>query len=215
MADAGGSARVGSRRAGSRATQKKSKVKPLGAAAIAAIESNESVGRKFIDDISPGGHGSRYHLGVAEGKGFGDATFSIKVLTVEGQPTEHVSLRHLLRAPGRVHHAEGVTTAVRSGSHVVLDGSPRSGFEIYAVLSPEQGLHAVDLLGLGAKRSSSRRASSAGKNGYYFNRSSERRRASANRKAALAALPRKQKKIWKETRRSSSGGAPNGWLSFF
>ena len=214
MADAGGSARVGSRRAGSRATQKKSKVKPLGAAAVAAIESNESVGRKFIDDISPGGRGSRYHLGVAEGRGYGDASFDIKVLTVDGQPTEHVSLRHLLRAPGRVHHANGVTTAVRPGSHVVLDGSSRSGFEIYAVLSPEQGLHAVELLGLG-KHSSARRSSSAGKNGYFFNRSSERRRASANRKAALAALPRKQKKIWKETRRSSSGGAPNGWLSFF
>ena len=196
---AGGGRRNASRRA-PKAKAKAGKTKKLGRVALAAIAHNELIVDEYIAAVEMGVE-SPYVLATIQANpagehpgtwAFGGGSFSVRL--PEGRYVR-ANLRKLLQGRGRFHHNPDVSTAVRDGSHVLVEDlglSGRSGgltHQIMAVLSADQAARVHMMHGAVAARgrSSSGSRSSSASGGWEFNLNDAAYTGAADRRAALVA----------------------------
>lgn len=192
----GGGRRNASRRA-PKSKKMAGKTKKLGRVALAAIAHNELIVDEYIAAVE-GGLESPYELAVVQADpgsehpgtwSFGGGSFSVRLPT--GRYVR-ANLRKLLQGRGRFHHNPDVMTAVRDGSHVLVEDlglSGRSGgltHQIMAVLSADQSARVHMMHGAAAARRSSSRSSSRS-GGWEFNRNAVAYTNAADRRAAAVA----------------------------
>jgi hypothetical protein len=191
-----------------KATNKR-KTKKLGRVAQAAISHNEMLVESFIDAIEED-RPTSYELGIAEGNpsdprhpgtvSFGGGVFSVRIL--ESGEYVRASLRGLMHGRGGFFHNPEVSTAVHSGSYVLIEdlglGHMAGGtsHQIMGVLSSGQASRARRAIGL---RGSSSENS-------LFSRSSEERRDEAIRAANRAKLNRRYRNTQKTNRGAEAAG---------
>jgi hypothetical protein len=192
MADNGG-APAPRRNSSRRAPKPKArKTKRLGRIALAAITHNEMIVDEYIAAVEAGLE-SPYALAVVQANpasdhpgtwSFGGGSFSVRL---PGGRYVRANLRKLLQGRGHFHHNPDVMTAVRDGSHVLVEdlGLGRHGagitHQIMAVLASDQAAH----LAMARGRSSSSRRSSSSNRDWEFNRGAEAYTTAAERRAAM------------------------------
>jgi hypothetical protein len=186
-----------------RKTQKAKKSQKLGRVAQAAISHNDALVEEFIATLEAG-EVTPYEIGIVQGGAdssrpgtwaFGGGAFSVK-LSDGSYVRAH--LRRLLQGRGGFHHNPEVVTAVREGSHVIIEdlGIGGTSHQIMGIMSGGQASRA-----LRAARGSSSNSMSANS---IFSRASEERRNAAMRSARLATLNRQYRSTKKNSNHSNS-----------